>query len=337
MKHLLSIDDLQAPQIDELMRLTDSFVEVSQRQIPKVPALRGRTVVSVFFEESTRTRLSFETAAKRMSADVMTFSAGSSSMSKGESVKDTIETIEAMGVDALVVRHRCAGTAHQVARWTDATVINGGDGAHQHPTQALLDAYTLRSRFGSLEGRRVAFVGDIAHSRVARSGITALTRLGANVVLVGPPTLIPPRADTWPVEISYELDPVLADLDAVYLLRLQRERMREALLPSMREYAALYGLTADRAAKLADHAVVMHPGPMNRGVELASEVAEAPAAVVRDQVRYGVAVRMAVLWSLLGSGTPLAVGRNGPEHHGREGVPTGADSIEGSEEDSAGA
>lgn len=313
MNHLLSMDDLDAAELEELFELTDSFVEISARQIPKVPALRGRTVVSLFFEESTRTRLSFETAAKRLSADVMTFSASSSSLVKGESVRDTVETVEAMGVDALVVRHRCAGVPVQVSRWSHASVINAGDGAHEHPTQALLDCYTLRERFGSLQGLRIALVGDVAHSRVARSDVAALARLGASVVLVAPPTLLPPVIEGWPVEVCHDLDEVLESLDVVYLLRMQHERMREALVPSLREYTASYGLTRARAARLGDATVVMHPGPMNRGVEIAGDVAELPNALVRDQVRNGVAVRMAVLWSLLGSGAPIGVSRPADE------------------------
>ncbi|MBW3557709.1 MAG: aspartate carbamoyltransferase catalytic subunit [Actinobacteria bacterium] len=303
MRHLLSISDLGAEGIEEVMRLTDSFVEVSSRAIPKVPTLRGKTVVSLFFENSTRTRLSFETAAKRLSADIMTFSVGTSSVSKGESVRDTVETIEAMGIDALVVRHRSAGVPWQVSRWIDASVINAGDGWHEHPTQALLDCYTIRERLQTLDGRRVAIVGDIKHSRVARSAVLAFSALGADVTLVAPPTLLPPSLAGWPVQVSHDLDEVLPKVDVVYLLRMQSERMQEALVPSLREYTAGYGLTRRRAAQLQDSTLVMHPGPMNRGVEIAAEVTALPNAVITRQVANGVAVRMAVLFLLLGSGT----------------------------------
>jgi len=303
-KHLLSIDDLGADGIDEVLRLTDSFVEVSARTIPKVPALRGKTVVSVFFEDSTRTRLSFDAAAKRLGADTMTFTAGSSSLKKGESIRDTIQTIEAMGVDALVVRHASAGVPAQIARWATSSVINAGDGWHQHPTQALLDCYTIRQRLGSLEGLRIAIVGDIKHSRVARSDVAAFTALGAEVTLIAPPTLLPPSLVGWPVEVSHDLDGALDHSDVVYLLRMQRERMTEALVPSLREYTAGYGLTTDRADRAeAAGAIVMHPGPMNRGVEIAAEVADRPNVAVVDQVRNGVPVRMAVLFLMLGSGS----------------------------------
>ncbi len=302
MRHLLSISDLGAEGIEEVMRLTDSFVEVSSRAIPKVPTLRGKTVVSLFFENSTRTRLSFETAAKRLSADIMTFSVGTSSVSKGESVRDTVETIEAMGIDAVVVRHRSAGVPWQVTRWIDASVINAGDGWHEHPTQALLDCYTIRERLQTLDGRRVAIVGDIKHSRVARSAVLAFSALGADVTLVAPPTLLPPSLAGWPVQVSHDLDEVLPKVDVVYLLRMQSERMQEALVPSLREYTAGYGLTRRRAAQLQDSTLVMHPGPMNRGVEIAAEVTALPNAVITRQVANGVAVRMAVLFLLLGSG-----------------------------------
>jgi aspartate carbamoyltransferase catalytic subunit len=315
--HLLSVADLGAPGLEEVLRLTDSFVEVSERAIPRVPALRGKTVVSLFFEDSTRTRLSFETAAKRLSADTMTFSAGSSSLSKGESLRDTVETIEAMGVDAMVVRHRSAGVPWQVAAWTrSASIVNGGDGWHEHPTQALLDCYTIvseRSRRGSppgsrspLDGLRIAIVGDIARSRVARSDVLAFSALGASVVLVAPPTLLPPSVTGWPVDVSHDVDSSLADCNVVYLLRLQRERTTEALLPSLREYTATYGLTPRRADRLPQDALIMHPGPVNRGVEIAAEVADRPNSVITRQVTNGVAVRMAVLYLLLGSGVDIA-------------------------------
>jgi aspartate carbamoyltransferase catalytic subunit len=305
MNHLLSIGDLGTDGIEDILRLTDSFVEVSERPIPKVPALRGKTVVSLFYEDSTRTRLSFETAAKRLSADTMTFSVSTSSVKKGESIRDTVQTIEAMGVDAIVVRHHSAGVPWQIAGWSSSAVINAGDGWHEHPTQALLDCYTIRQRLGSLEGKSVAIVGDIKHSRVARSDVLAFTMLGAEVTLVAPPTLLPPSLDGWPVSVSNELDEVLPKVDVAYLLRMQRERQSEALLPSLREYTARFGLTQRRAQLLGPDAIVMHPGPMNRGVEIAAEVADLPNAVIVDQVRNGVAVRMAVLFLLLGSGSQL--------------------------------
>jgi aspartate carbamoyltransferase catalytic subunit len=304
--HLLSIEDLDREDLEELLRLTDTFAEVNRRPIPKVPALRGRTVVSLFYEDSTRTRLSFETAAKRLSADTMTFSVGTSSVKKGESLRDTVETIEAMGIDAIVVRHRSAGAPWNVARWTNASVINAGDGWHEHPTQALLDSYTIREHFGHLDGLRIAIVGDVKHSRVARSDTWAFTRLGAEVVWVAPPTLLPPRCNTFPVTVFHDLDAVLPKVDVVYLLRMQLERQEEALVPSLREYTARYGLTERRADLLADEALVMHPGPMNRGVEIAAEVASRPRSVITEQVRNGVSVRMAVLYQLLGSGPLLA-------------------------------
>jgi aspartate carbamoyltransferase catalytic subunit len=301
-KDLLSVEDLGRDGIEEVLDLTDKFVEVSSRSIPRVSALRGKTVVSLFFEDSTRTRLSFEAAAKRLGADTMTFTAGSSSLKKGESMRDTVQTIEAMGVDALVVRHGSAGVPMQVSRWATASVINAGDGWHEHPTQALLDSYTIRQRLGSLDGRKVAIVGDVKHSRVARSDALAFSALGAQVTLVAPPTLLPPSLAGWPVEVSHDLDTVIGSTDVVYLLRMQRERMSEALVPSLREYTALYGLTPERADRAeAAGAVVLHPGPMNRGVEIAAEVADRPNVLVVDQVRNGVPVRMAVLFLLLGS------------------------------------
>jgi aspartate carbamoyltransferase catalytic subunit len=305
-KHLLGITGLDAATIVRLLDLTDHMVEVNQRPMPKVPALRGRTVVNLFFEDSTRTRTSFDTAARRLSADVMNFAVSSSSVNKGESLRDTIETITAMGVDAFVVRHKSSGAPHLITGWTDASVVNAGDGWHQHPTQALLDCYTIRTRLGrrtTFEGLRIAIVGDIRHSRVARSDVEAFTTLGAQVVLVAPPTLLPPAIHDWPVEVSHDLDGTLATIDVLYLLRMQRERMADALVPSLREYTALYGLTADRAGRLPEHALVMHPGPMNRGVEIAVDPADLPGATILEQVTNGIAVRMAVLFDLLGSGT----------------------------------
>ena len=304
MKHLLSVADLTTDDLHQLMRLTDAFVEISERPIPKVPALRGKNVVWLFYEDSTRTRLSFEQAAKRLSADTMSFSVGSSSVNKGESLRDTVLTIEAMGVDAVVVRHGSAGAPWQIARWLEdrVSVVNAGDGWHEHPTQALLDCYTIRQHRKSLEGLRIGIVGDVKHSRVARSDVLAFTALGAEVALVAPPTLLPPDLSGWPVRVHHELDEVLGDLDVVYLLRMQRERMTEHLVPSLREYTARFGLTRRRVDALRDDALVMHPGPMNRGVEISAEVADLPRSVIIDQVRNGVAARMAVLYLLLGSG-----------------------------------
>jgi aspartate carbamoyltransferase catalytic subunit len=274
--------------------------------------------VSLFYEDSTRTRLSFETAARRLSADVMTFPVSTSSVNKGESLRDTVETIEAMGIDALVVRHSGSGVPWQVARWLHGpSVVNAGDGWHEHPTQALLDCYTIRQQRRergaasppdgqrALEGLRIAIVGDIRHSRVARSDVLAFASLGAHVTLVAPPTLLPPSLAGWPVDVSFDIDAVLPKLDVVYLLRLQKERMTEALLPSLREYTATYGLTRERARLLADGALIMHPGPVNRGVEVAAEVADQPSSVITRQVANGVAVRMAVLYLLLGAGVDL--------------------------------
>jgi aspartate carbamoyltransferase catalytic subunit len=299
-KHLLGIDDLGADGIGEVLRLADSFLEVTRRDIPKVPALRGKTVVSMFYEDSTRTRLSFETAAKRLSADTMTFSAGSSSLRKGESLLDTVRTVEAMGIDAIVVRHRSSGVPQRIAGWIDASIVNAGDGWHEHPTQALLDAFTLRRHRGdSFDGMKVSIVGDVKHSRVARSNVKALSALGAEVTLVGPPTLMPPDLEGWPVTVSYDLDDVLPTTDVLYVLRIQRERQSEALFPSLREYATRYGITSERMARLPADAIVMHPGPTNRGVEIDALVADDPRSVINEQVANGVAVRMAVLYMLL--------------------------------------
>jgi len=304
--HLLGIDGMSRSDLEELLELTDTFAEVGRRPIPKVPALRGRTVATVFFENSTRTRMSFDTAARRLSADTIAFSAGGSSLSKGESLRDTVEVVASYGADALVVRHPMAGTAHRVAGWTDASVINAGDGCHEHPTQALLDCYTLRERRGSLDGMRIAIVGDIRHSRVARSNVLAFTALGAEVVLVAPATLLPPAVDGWPVTVGHELDPLLAGLDAIYLLRMQSERITEGLIPSMREYATDFGLSAERVARLSDDALILHPGPTNPGVEISAAAAADQRSVILDQVVHGVSVRMAVLFLLLGSGRTQA-------------------------------
>jgi len=308
MKHLLDIGHLDAATIGRLLDLTDHMAEINRRPMPKVPALRGKTVVNLFFEDSTRTRTSFDTAARRLSADVMNFAVSSSSVNKGESLRDTIETITAMGVDAFVVRHKSSGAPNLITRWTTASVVNAGDGWHQHPTQALLDCYTIRTRLGQrndFAGLRIAIVGDIRHSRVARSDVQAFTALGAHVVLVAPPTLLPPAVHDWPVEVSHDLDAALPTLDVLYLLRMQHERMTDALVPSLREYTTLYGLTPDRAEHLQAHALVMHPGPMNRGVEIAVDPADLPGATILEQVANGIAVRMAVLFDLLGSGADL--------------------------------
>ncbi|MEY2419762.1 MAG: aspartate carbamoyltransferase catalytic subunit [Actinomycetota bacterium] len=299
MKHLLTIDDLGADGIEEVLKTADTFAEINRRAIPKVQALRGKTVVSCFFEDSTRTRLSFETAARRLGADVMTFSAASSSLKKGESLRDTVATLDAIGADAFVVRHKSAGVPAQIARWTESAVLNAGDGQHEHPTQALLDCYTLRQHLSDLHGKRILIVGDVKHSRVARSNVVAFSALGAKVKLVAPQTLMPPSLDDWPVDVTTNLDGALDEADVVYLLRIQQERMDQALLPSLREYSQLYGLDAKRAARLKPDALILHPGPMNRGVEIAADVADAPNAVITEQVANGVSVRMAVLFLLL--------------------------------------
>ncbi|HSJ28693.1 MAG TPA: aspartate carbamoyltransferase catalytic subunit [Acidimicrobiia bacterium] len=301
MKHLLSIDHLDAAQIADLLDLADGFVEVLARDMPKVPTLRGRTIALLFYENSTRTRLSFDRAAKALSADVLTFTPGGSSVSKGESLKDTALTLKAMGPDVMVVRHAAAGAPWRVAEWTGMPVINAGDGSHQHPTQALLDALTIRRHFGSVAGLRVGVVGDIRHSRVARSTAGALVALGAEVMLVAPRTLLPVDVSGWGVATSDSLDDVLEDLDVVYLLRIQQERGGGDVFPSISEYVGRFGLTRARAAMLPDRAVVMHPGPMNRGIEIDPTVADGPRALIAEQVANGIAVRMAVLFRLLGS------------------------------------
>ena len=304
-KSLLSIEGMTKHELEEILELTDTFDEIGRRPIPKVPALRGRTVATLFFEDSTRARLSFETAARRLSADTMSFSAGSSSLSKGESIRDTVEVIEAYGADLLVVRHPAAGTAQRIDNWINASVINAGDGCHEHPTQALLDAYTLRKHKGSLEGLRIAIVGDILHSRVARSDVLAFSMLGAEVVLVAPPTLLPPSLEGWPVETSHNLDEVLPTINVCYLLRMQNERINEGLIPSVREYVTDYGLNVKRASTLPKDALICHPGPTNRGIEIEAAVAADSRSVILDQVANGVSIRMAILFLLLGSGRNL--------------------------------
>ncbi len=300
MRHLLSIDELGREELENLLDLADEFVDVLARPIPKVPALRGKTVTTVFFEPSTRTRLSFEKAAKALSADTMSFAPGSSSLAKGESLKDTVLTLEAMGSDLLVVRHSATGAPRRIADWVSVPVVNGGDGAHQHPTQALLDCLTIRRHFGKLEGLRVALVGDIRHSRVARSNVSAFTALGAHVTLVAPKTLLPVTLDGWPVSWSERWDGVVEEMDVVYLLRIQTERGGASVFPSLPEYVDRFGLTRRRFDRLAPEAVVMHPGPMNRGVEIAADVADDRRSLILPQVANGVAVRMAVLFRLLG-------------------------------------
>jgi aspartate carbamoyltransferase catalytic subunit len=299
-KHLLSVTQLRPEDISRVLDTADSFREVGTRVIKKVPALRGRTVVNLFYENSTRTRISFEIAAKRLSADVINFSTSGSSVAKGESLKDTALTLQAMGADAIVIRHSSSGSPYTLTRWVDASVINAGDGTHEHPTQALLDLFTVREHFPAFEGLRVAIVGDVLHSRVARSNAHALARMGAEVTLVGPPTLIPPEAGAWGVQVSHDLDDVLPKLDVCYMLRVQRERQRQQYFPSIREYSRRFGLDRRRVDALPEGALVMHPGPMNRGVEIASEVADLPQAVIADQVTNGIAVRMALLYLMLG-------------------------------------
>jgi len=297
----LSIDQLSAEDITTILDTAGSLRQVTSRPIKKLPTLRGRTVCNLFYEASTRTRISFELAAKRLSADVINFSADSkSSVAKGESFKDTAWTLEAMGVDAIIVRHGSSGAPHQLSKWVQASVINAGDGSHEHPTQALLDLYSIRERFKDFDGLRVAIVGDIVSSRVARSNVKGLVTMGADVILVGPQTLVPPEASVWGVTVTSDLDAVLGDIDICYLLRVQKERQSEQLFPSLREYAALWGLDAKRLAKMHPEAVVMHPGPMNRGVEISAEVSESPRSLILDQVANGLAVRMSLLYLMLG-------------------------------------
>jgi len=304
-RHLLSARDLDRDQATAILDTADRLRTLADGPVRKLPTLRGRTVVTLFFEDSTRTRISFEAAAKRLSADVLNFSAKGSSVSKGESLKDTAMTLQAMGADAVVVRHPASGAPHRLAAagWTRAAVVNAGDGTHEHPTQALLDAFTLRRHLtpagGALDGVRVAIVGDVLHSRVARSDVWLLHTLGAEVTLVAPPTLVPWGVAAWPCRVTSDLDAVLADTDAVMMLRVQAERMSAAFFPTTREYSRRYGLDARRAARLPSHALVLHPGPMNRGVEISAEVADGPRSVIVEQVANGVAVRMAVLYRLL--------------------------------------
>jgi aspartate carbamoyltransferase catalytic subunit len=302
-KHLLSIDDVSVADIHQLFETAAEMHDVQRREVKKLPALRGRTVINLFFEDSTRTRSSFEIAGKWLSADVINLSAKGSSTSKGESLRDTVLTVTAMGIDGLVMRHAASGAAHQVAGWLDIPVINAGDGMHEHPTQALLDGYTLTRRFGSLEDKHVVIVGDLTHSRVFRSNIKSLTKLGASVTVVAPPTLMPSGVAAWSKEAgfatAYDLDAVLPDADAVMMLRVQKERMSGGYFPSPREYTVGYGLTRQRLGMLKPGTPILHPGPMNRGLEIAADAADAANSLILDQVSAGVAVRMAVLYHLL--------------------------------------
>ena len=310
-RDLISAADLSRGDALLILDTAEELAGLADRPIKKLPTLRGRTVVNLFFEDSTRTRISFEAAAKRLSADVINFSAKGSSVAKGESLKDTALTLEAMGADAVVIRHSASGAAHRLAGWVQGSVVNAGDGTHEHPTQALLDAFTIRRRLrggtapgggrgAGLDGIRVTIVGDVLHSRVARSDVLLLSTLGAEVTVAAPPTLLPLAVDTWPCAVSYDLDSELPKSDVVMMLRVQQERMTDAYFPSVREYSRRYGLDTARMARLPDHAIVMHPGPMNRGVEIAAEVADSPRSTIVEQVANGVTTRMAVLYLLLG-------------------------------------
>ena len=309
MRHLLSIDDLSKSDALEILDTAVELAHLSEGSVKKFPTLRGRTVVNLFFEDSTRTRISFEAAAKRLSADVINFSAKGSSLSKGESLKDTALTLQAMGADAVVIRHSASGAPHQLARqqWMKGAVINAGDGTHEHPTQALLDAFTIRRKLrndqGDLAGLRIAIVGDVLHSRVARSNVLLLQKLGAQVVLIAPPTLLPVGVESWGVEVSYSLDSVIPNVDVIMMLRVQRERMDDLFFPTEREYSRNFGLNAERLGMMQEHAIVMHPGPMNRGLEISADSADSERSVIVDQVANGVSVRMAVLYLLLGGAT----------------------------------
>ena len=310
MRHLLSIEDLSKSEAIEILDTAAALSALSDSTVKKFPTLRGRTVVNLFVEDSTRTRISFEAAAKRLSADVINFSAKGSSLSKGESLKDTALTLQAMGADAVIIRHSASGAAAQLARqrWMSGTVINAGDGTHEHPTQALLDAYTIRkhlcSNQGDLNGMRVGIVGDVLHSRVARSNVLLLKKLGAEIVLVAPPTLLPVGVASWNTSVSYSIDEVLPSVDAIMMLRVQRERMDDLFFPSEREYSRNFGLTKDRVTSLKSGALIMHPGPMNRGLEISAESADSENSVIVEQVANGVSIRMAVLYLLIGGATP---------------------------------
>ena len=295
-KHLVGLDELTAQEIVHVLDTAESFREVSTRSIKKVPALRGKVVGLLFFEESTRTRMSFELAASRLSADTVLFTAKGSSVSKGETTLDTVRNIEAMGVDIFVIRHAQAGAPHMLARHVKSSIVNAGDGQHEHPTQGLLDIFTIRQRLGALAGLKVAIVGDIAHSRVARSNIIALQKLGAEVVVVGPPTLVPSAIAAMGCGISHNLDEVLGEVDVINMLRIQFERFGGSLFPSIREYSRLYGMDGERLARCRKDVLIMHPGPINRGVEMTSEVADGPNSCILQQVTNGLAIRMAVLY-----------------------------------------
>lgn len=314
-RHLLSINDLTYDDAVLILDTAAELAKISDAPVKKLPTLRGRTVVNLFFEDSTRTRISFEAAAKRLSADVINFSAKGSSLSKGESLKDTALTLQAMGADAVIIRHNASGAPARLAdqQWMTGSVINAGDGTHEHPTQALLDAFTIRKHLRpenkDLSGIKVAIVGDVLHSRVARSNVLLLTKLGAEITLVAPPTLLPVGVENWPVEIAFGLDAVVAHSDVVMMLRIQRERMAELFFPSEREYSRQFGLNSDRLKKLRPTALVMHPGPMNRGLEISADSADSLQSVIVEQVTNGVSVRMAVLYLLLG-GAPLAAVAN---------------------------
>jgi len=314
-KHLVSANDLNKDDAVLVLDTAKELAVISDRPVKKLPTLRGRTVVNLFFEDSTRTRISFEAASKRLSADVINFSAKGSSVSKGESLKDTAQTLQSMGADAVVIRHGSSGAPHLLAtrNWIDAVVINAGDGTHEHPTQALLDAYTIRKHLrnneGDLNGLKVAIVGDILHSRVARSNAILLKTLGATPIMVAPPTLLPVGIENWNGEYSYDLDEVLPQVDAVMMLRVQQERMSDAYFPTTREYSRNFGLNSQRLKTMQKHALVLHPGPMNRGMEITAEVADSANSVVIEQVANGVSVRMAVLYLLLG-GSNSETGEN---------------------------
>jgi len=297
--NLLSIEDLDAEQVVGILDTAEQLLPIAERRRNSVPTLRGKVVCNLFLEDSTRTRISFDIAAKRLSAEVINFSAKGSSVSKGESFKDTALTLDAMGVDCVVVRSGSSGAPLQLSRYLEVPILNAGDGWHQHPTQALLDVFTMRRHLGDLAGRHVVVVGDVLHSRVARSEVQALKLLGARVTLVSPPTLLPPAVERWGVQVSQDLDAVLPDADVVYLLRVQRERMHRAFFPTSREYSRVWGVDVARLEKLPDHAIVMHPGPMNRGVEITADVADSERAVIVEQVTNGIATRMACLYLLL--------------------------------------
>lgn len=305
MKHLLSIDDLSLNDAISILDTADELAKVSDGPMKKLPTLRGRTIVNLFFEDSTRTRISFEAAAKRLSADVINFSAKGSSVSKGESLKDTALTLQAMGADAVVIRHNASGAAKRLAdsEWTRGSVVNAGDGTHEHPSQALLDAFTIRKHLAhdskTLEGLHVAIVGDVLHSRVARSNVLLLTKLGAKVTLIAPPTLLPVGIQDWPVDVSYSLDEVLPSVDALMMLRIQMERMNDSFFPSAREYSHYFGLNKSRLQIMKPSAIVMHPGPMNRGLEITADAADSGRSVIVEQVSNGISIRMAILYLLL--------------------------------------